>query len=397
MSRRLLGLGVFLALGVALWFVPLAREAADFPIFYLIFLYQMFFWIAQATSWNILTGYSGYFSFGQAAFFGVGVYTSAILVARYDMNFFLSVPLGGVMSMLLALLIGFVAFRLRALRGEVFALLTLAVTFVLAALARISSFIDGGQGRAIALPEYPEFLGEYADFIFRLGLAIAVIAVATAYAIQNSKFGRGLFAIHDDEDVAEALGVPTFRYKMIVLGLSGLLAGGAGAIHSLQISYVTIEETFSFSIPLFVILMSTLGGRQHWLGPVIGAAVVFTLQDRLAGLGYGDLSQILLGAVLILSILFMPEGLYLRIRSRLRLTLLIFALALLVQYVFDLGGTVLTKIVWAMLALFIVLVVPTRLLSWVPWLRPAPPARGGLAPIPEPVVAVKRSEKEVRT
>lgn len=395
MSRRAQALGAFLALGATLWFLPLARSAADFPIFYLIFLYQMFFWIAQATSWNILTGYSGYFSFGQAAFFGVGVYTSAILVARYDMNFFLSVPLGGLMSMLLALLMGFVAFRLRALRGEVFALLTLAVTFVLAALARISSFIDGGQGRAIAVPEYPEFLGEYADFIFRLGLIIAVIAVATAYAIQHSKFGRGLFAIHDDEDVAEALGAPTFRYKMIVLGLSGLLAGAAGSIHSVQISYVTIEETFSFGIPLFVILMSTLGGRQHWLGPVIGASVVFTLQDRLAGLGYGDLSQILLGAVLILAILFMPEGLYLRIRSRLRLTLLVFGLALLVQYLFGIGGTVLTKLVWAMLALFPVLVIPTRWLSRLPGLRPATPTTEGMAPIPEPVAAIK--EKEVRT
>ena len=395
MSRRAPALAAFLALGATLWFLPLARSAADFPIFYLIFLYQMFFWIAQATSWNILTGYSGYFSFGQAAFFGVGVYTSAILVARYDMNFFLSVPLGGLMSMLLALLMGFVAFRLRALRGEVFALLTLAVTFVLAALARISSFIDGGQGRAIAIPEYPEFLGEYADFIFRLGVIIAVIAVATAYAIQHSKFGRGLFAIHDDEDVAEALGAPTFRYKMIVLGLSGLLAGAAGSIHSLQISYVTIEETFSFAIPLFVILMSTLGGRQHWMGPVIGAAVVFTLQDRLAGLGYGDLSQILLGAVLILAILFMPEGLYLRIRSRLRLTLLVFGLALLIQFLFGVGGTVLTKMVWAMLAVFPVLVIPARWLSRLPGLRPAIPTTEGMAPIPEPVAAVK--EREGRT
>jgi branched-chain amino acid transport system permease protein len=394
-NRRALAVAAFVGVGIALWFVPVARSAADFPIFYLIFLYQMFFWIGQATSWNILTGYTGYFSFGQAAFFGVGVYSSAILVARYDMNFFLSIPLAGIVAMLLALLMGFVAFRLRALRGEVFALLTLAVTFVLAALARLSSFIDGGQGRAITLPEYPEFLGEYGDFIFRLGLVMALIAVTTAHGIQHSKFGRGLFAIRDDEDVAEALGAPTFRYKMIVLGLSGLLAGAGGAIHSLQISYVTIEGTFSFAIPLFVILMSTLGGRQHWLGPVIGAAVVFTLQDRLAGGGYGDLSQILLGTVLIVAILFMPEGLYLRIRSRLRVTLLVFGLALVVQYAFGLGGVVISKMVWAMLAVFPVLVVPTRWLSPLPWLGATAPSAEGLPPRPEPVEPVK--EKEVRT
>jgi branched-chain amino acid transport system permease protein len=392
---RALAAPAFLGVGIVLWFVPVARSAVDFPIFYLIFLYQMFFWIAQATSWNILTGYTGYFSFGQAAFFGAGVYSSAILVARYDVNFFLSIPLAGIMAMLLALLMGFVAFRLRALRGEVFALLTLAVTFVLAALARLISFIDGGQGRAISIPEYPEFLGDYGDFLFRLGVVIALIAVATAYGIQHSKFGRGLFAIRDDEDVAEALGAPTFRYKMIVLAVSGLLAGAGGAIHSLQITYVTIEGTFSFVIPLFVILMSTLGGRQHWLGPVIGAAVVFSLQDRLAGGGYGNLSQIILGAVLIVAILFMPEGLYLRIRSRLRATLAVFGLALLVQYVFGVGGTIVSKMVWAMLAVFPVLVVPTRWLSRIPWVGTATPRPESLPPRREPVEPVK--EKEVRT
>ncbi len=396
MNRR--ALAAFVGVGIALWFLPAARSAADFPIFYLIFLYQMFFWITQATSWNSLTGYSGYFSFGQAAFFGVGVYSSAILVARYDVNFFLSVPLAGITSMLLALVMGFVAFRLRKFRGEVFALLTLAVTFVMAALARLSSFIDGGQGRAIGIPPYPSFLGEFADFIYRLGLVTVLVAVATAYAIQYSKFGRGLFAIHDDEDVAEALGAPTFRYKMLVLGLSGLLAGGAGAIHSLQISYVTIEETFSFVVPLFVILMSILGGRQHWLGPVIGAAVVFTFQDRLAGAGFADLSQILLGSLLIFVILFVPEGLYLRIRSRLRVAAIAFGLAIGVQFAFGVGGAILNKLAISALAVFPILAVPTRLFSRVRWLRPTLPEPAGPAPAlrPSSVATEEKEEKVAR-
>ena len=96
MSRR--ALASFLVAGAVLAFVPNLRSAFDFPIFYLIFLYSLFFWITQATSWNILTGYSGYFSFGQAAFFGVGVYTSAILVARYDVGFFATLPAAGIIS-----------------------------------------------------------------------------------------------------------------------------------------------------------------------------------------------------------------------------------------------------------------------------------------------------------
>ncbi len=369
MSRRALAL--FLVAGVVLAFVPNLRSALDFPIFYLIFLYSLFFWITQATSWNILTGFSGYFSFGQAAFFGVGVYTSAILVARYDVGFFATLPAAGIMATVLAGTIGFLAFRLRALRGEVFALLTLAVTFVLTALAGANSYIDGGQGHRVSVPDYPSFLGSYPDFIYRVGLVMAIASVAIAYSIQHSRFGRGLFAIRDDEDVAEALGTPTLRYKMLVLSLSGFLAGAAGGIHSLQISYITIGETFSFTVPLFVILMSVLGGRNHWLGPVIGATVVYTLRDRLSGAGFEAWSQILLGSILILAIIFAPEGLYPRVRARLRLVILVAVVVLAVESGADVGGASLDQITIAMLVVLPLLLVPDRILRWTGWLRPA--------------------------
>ena len=119
-----------------------------------------------------------------------------------------------------------------------------------------------------------------------MGAVAAVGAVAVAYAIQHSRLGRGLFAIRDDEDVAEALGAPTFRYKMIAFAISGFIAGAAGGVNSLQVSYLTTDTTFNFIVPLFVILMSTLGGRQHWLGPVIGAVLIYSLQERLAGAGF---------------------------------------------------------------------------------------------------------------
>ncbi len=375
MSRR--ALAWFLIVGVGLAFVPNLRSVNQFPVFYLIFLYSLFFWITQATSWNILTGYSGYFSFGQGAFFGVGVYTTAILVARYGLNFFATLPVAGAVATLLALTIGFLAFRLRTLSSEVFALLTLAVTFVLAALAGISPFIDGGQGRRISLPDYPSFLGSYPEFIYRLGLVMAIVSVAVAYSIQHSRFGRGLFAIRDDEDVAEALGTPTFRYKMLVLALSGLLAGAAGGIHSLQMGYVTTGEAFSFVMPLLVILMSVLGGRNHWLGPIIGAIVVYTLRDRLAGAGFEAWSQILLGVVLILAILFAPEGLYPRLRARLRLASVAALVPLAVTFGADIGGAALDRVTIAMLVVLPVLLVPARFLSRTGWLRPVvvPPSR----------------------
>jgi branched-chain amino acid transport system permease protein len=284
-----------------------------------------------------------------------------------------AVPLAGVVSMLLALGVGFVAFRLRSLRGEIFTLLTFVVAFVLAAAAQLSTFIDGGQGRALTQPDYPSFLGTYNDLIYRMGAVAAVGAVAVAYAIQHSRLGRGLFAIRDDEDVAEALGAPTFRYKMIAFAISGFIAGAAGGVNSLQVSYLTTDTTFNFIVPLFVILMSTLGGRQHWLGPVIGAVLIYALQERLAGAGFSSVSQILLGAVLALTILFVPEGLYTRLRDRWRLALALFVLTVAVQEAVGAFGSVLARFFLALVVVLPFLVVPPRLLGRLGWFAPRRP------------------------
>ena len=309
-------LAAILAAAVALAFVPNLQDATGFPAFYLVYAYFVYFWIAQATSWNILSGYTGYFSFGQGAFYGLGVYTAGDLVSREGVNYFLTIPIAGVLGGLLAAGVGALAFRLGSLRGEVFALLTLAVTFTLSAIAQISIWVDGGQGIPVTIPEYPSFLGEYQDLIYRMGLAVAVLAVVVAFLIQNSRFGWGLFSIRDDEDVAEELGVPTFRSKMFAITISGFLGSLSGAVAALQVGYLTPEGVFNLTVPLLVIVMSVLGGRRHWLGPVIGAVVIYSLQERLTNSGLGEWGEVVLGSILVLIILFVPEGLYERIRTR---------------------------------------------------------------------------------
>jgi branched-chain amino acid transport system permease protein len=360
----------FAALGLALFFVPNLRDATGSPVYLLVFLYSLFYWITQATSWNILSGYSGYFSFGQSAFVGVGLYSTAILVVQYHTNFFLSVLLAGVVSTLLALGVGFVAFQLRSLRGEIFTLLTFVVAFVLAAVAQLSAFVDGGQGRAIRRPDFPEFLGGYNDLIYRMGAVMVVAALVVAYSVQHSRFGRGLFGIRDDEDVAEALGAPTFRFKMAAFGISGFLAGAAGGLNALQVSYLTIETTFNFIVPLFVILMATLGGRRHWIGPVIGAVLIYTLQERLAHAGFAESSQIVLGAILALTILFVPEGLYVRLRARWRLALTVFLVTWAFEEIVYLFPELLARLFLAIVVVLPFLVVPDRFLRRLSWLRP---------------------------
>jgi branched-chain amino acid transport system permease protein len=308
-------------LGIAAAVVGLAtlslyRETIGFPLFYLVLLTTMLFWVTQATSWNILSGYSGYFSFGQAAYVGIGAYSTAVLYGRHGVNFYLTILVGAGLCAVLALAIGAIAFRLRSLRGEIFALLTLAVPFILAALARINGNIDGGQGIIVAIPEFPAGIGLFQDYLYLLTLLVAGAAVAVAYAIYHSRFGWALRAVHDAEDVAEGLGVATFRYKLLALLASAVLGGIGGSLFALQIGFVAVDSIFHLTIPLFVIVMSVLGGRTHWLGPVVGVALVVLLQDRLTASGLGEWQLIALGTILILLVIAAPEGLYYRIRSR---------------------------------------------------------------------------------
>ena len=353
--RGLLGFALLFA-GLAL--LPTIREPFGIPVSYLVFLGVIWFWVAQATSWNILSGYSGYFSFGQAAFLAVGAYSTAVLFGRHGVDFFLTIPIAGLLSMLLALAIGALAFRLRSLRGEIFALLTLAVPFVLESVILISPAIDGGQGIVIPLPGYPDVLGSFQDLVYLLFLAVGVGALATAFATQHSRLGWGLFAIHDAEDVAEGLGVPTFRQKMIAIGLNGLIGGIGGSIFALQIGFVAVQSVFGLTVPLFVIVMSVLGGRSHWLGPLIGAVVIVTLQDRLSASGFEGWSLVILGTILAVLVIVAPEGLYARLRRRPRPVVAALIAPVVVLAVLDAWGEPLDWVLVGMAAGALVALTP---------------------------------------
>ena len=360
MSGRVRTLVGFAAVAVILGLAPNIQESLEFPRFYLIFLFTMFFWISQASSWNILTGYSGYFSFGQGAFYGVGVYTVGVLVVKQGWSFMTALPVAGLLAGLTGLLLGLVVFRVRRLTGEIFALTTLAIAFVLASVARLSTFIDGGTGIFMTGTPLPEFLGEFTTAAYRLTLAIALITVVVAYLIHDSRLGWGLFAIRDDEPVAEGLGVPTFRYKMVALGANALLAGLMGGVWSLQLGFVTVDDVFNIRVPLFVILMSVLGGMQHWMGPVIGAVIITTLTDRLNSAGLADVNQIIIGGMLVVLALAVREGVYVRMRRRWLTTAVTFFGVLGLATLLDLNDSLISDFAYAMVATVVVMLVPDR-------------------------------------
>ena len=370
------GLFAFLVAFLVLAAIPFAREALDFPVFYLVFMTTIWFWTAQTTSWNILSGYSGYFSFGQAALVGVGAYATAVLVGRHEWNYFATLPVAGLLAGGLALAVGGLAFRLRSLRGEIFALLTLAVPFILASLARIVPAIDGGQGIIVRVPDVPDVVGGFQELLYLLGLAFGLGALAIAFAMQHSRIGWALFAVHDAEDVAEGLGVPTFRFKMLAIGLSGVIGGLAGSVYDLQIGFVTVESVFNLTIPLFVIVMAVLGGRRHWLGPAAGAVVVVTLQDRLAASGFEGWSLVILGAVLAILVVLAPEGLVARFRRRPIAIGLAFAVPVVLLGLADFGSGVIDWAAIGMVAAAVVAFAPLPA-STERWVAAGAPARIG--------------------
>lgn len=371
MTSRTRVLAGFAVAAILLGLFPGLRETLDLPQFYVIFLFTIFFWVAQASSWNILTGFSGYFSFGQGAWYGIGVYTVAVLVGKHGWSFMAALPLAGLASLVGALLLGLVVFRVRRLTGEIFALTTLAIAFVLAAIARITPAIDGGTGTFMTGTPIPEFLGDYNTAMYRLALAVALLAVLVAYLIHNSRLGWGLFSIRDDEAVAEGLGVPAFRYKMTALGANALLAGLMGGVWSLQLGFVTIDDVFNIRIPLFVILMSVLGGMRHWMGPVVGAVVITTLSDRLNSAGLADVSQIIIGSLLVVLALAVREGVYLRMRRRWLSTLVLFFGVVIVMTVLNLSDSLITDFAYSMVVTVLALLAPD---SW--WERVESRRRG---------------------
>ena len=282
------------------------------PPFYDSFLYLVLSWVVLATSWNILSGYAGYFSFGHGAFFGAGLYTTTTLAAKFDWPFLWTLPAAAGVAALLGLGLGAVVFRVKRVRGELFALLTLAVTFVLATIV-LNTRIDGGPGVYLNSVPVPAIGPTQAGTFYLLALGAAVGTLLIAWGIVRSKFGAGLFAIHDDEDAAEVLGVPTYGYKLVALAISAGLAGVAGGIHALFISYVTASEVFSITVPLTVVLMSVLGGTRHWAGPAVGAVVITVLLYSFTAADYAIAGKAMMGAVLVATILFMPDGILLRV------------------------------------------------------------------------------------
>ena len=267
-------------------------------------------YVGLATAWNIMGGYTGYISLGHAAFFGLGAYSLALLLAHLNIapgyGPFLLVPVAGLLAALLAVGIGWIALRTRA---ATFVIVTIAFMFMCQLLAENLVKVTGGGG-GLGLPYPRDWSGDFYNTPYYYAmLLLAVLALGVSWWIRRSKFGLGLLAIRDDEDKALAVGVPTRAFKLTAFVISAALVGMIGAVYAYYVTFIYPQFVFDPLIGISMVLMVFLGGLGTLSGPVVGALLLEPAQLQFAyRFGASKLYLVLYSAVFLVVILLMPRG-----------------------------------------------------------------------------------------
>ena len=273
--------------------------------YYFFAAYQVLQFIVLATAWNILGGYTGYTNFGTGAFFAVGAYTAVVLHKLTSVPVPLMMLLGGIMSGIIGFGMGYLTLRLR---GVFFAIATLALAIVAQTLIVNWDYVGGSRGIYVIRPQYAPISGSYIQYLYSLMLALTWISVATARTIERSTLGLGFNAIRDDEQAAEAAGVPTLRLKLISTTLSGALMGMAGAPLPYYVTYLDPASSFNLSYAVNSVAMPLIGGMTSWVGPVIGAVLLGTIQQLATVTISSALNLLIVGVLLIVFVVIAPNG-----------------------------------------------------------------------------------------
>jgi branched-chain amino acid transport system permease protein len=268
--------------------------------------YVVLQYVVLATAWNILGGYAGYLNFGSAAFFALGAYSTILLHKLTPLPLPAMMVVGGAVSGAVGLGMGYLTLRLR---GVFFSIATLALAIVLQTLISNWGFVGGARGVYVIRPVLaPLHLGSYVQYLFALMLILAAAVVAVARTIERARLGYGLAAIRDDEAAAEACGVPTLRLKLVATALSGGFMGMAGAPFPYFVTYVEPASTFSLAYAVNSIAMPLIGGTTSWIGPLVGAVFLGTVQQVATVTISSSLNLLIVGLLLIGFVIAAPRG-----------------------------------------------------------------------------------------
>lgn len=273
--------------------------------YYFFAAYTVLTFVVLATAWNILGGYAGYVNFGTPAFFGLGAYTGAVLFKAFALPLALQIAAAAVMGGLLGLVAGLLTMRLR---GIFFAIATIALVIIMETLFINWRYAGGATGLQLLRPAPLAPFESYIKMLFVLMAAMAIGAVALARWIERAWIGRGLRAIRDSEEAAECSGVPTLRLKVFACVLSGALMGAAGAPMPMYLSFIEPASTFNLNYAIGALASPMIGGTGHFLGPVVGALLLSSLQQVVTVTVSSEMNVLIVGVLLVAFVVLAPEG-----------------------------------------------------------------------------------------
>jgi branched-chain amino acid transport system permease protein len=305
-----------LAAVVLLLALPAVLSGYALTIFILIFFYAFL-----GQSWNIVGGYTGQLSVGHAAFVGVGAYTAAMLSIERGITPWIGMLAGAALAAVLGAVIGYLGFRF-GLRGFYFVLLTVAFAEVCRILVSNIDALGGAVGLYITFtgdPRHFQFQDQRAYYY--VALALMLIATGAAALIERRRFGVYLTAIREDETAAEALGVDTFRYKMLAMIVSSALTGLGGTFYAFYLFSLQPNAMFGIPLSVEIVIRPIIGGSGTLLGPLLGSFILTPLGEMSRHLfgatGLHGAHLIVYGVLLVAVVLFLPQGAYPWLRARL--------------------------------------------------------------------------------
>ncbi len=278
--------------------------------------YVVLQFVVLASAWNILGGYTGYVNFGTNAFFAMGAYTALFTIQAFNAPLLVQMLVAALVSGLLGLGVGLISLRLH---GIFFSIATVAVAIILETAILNTEYFGGAKGVQMMRPQLFGLFGSYDKMLFFVMLVLALCAVVIARYIETSWIGRGLRAIKDNEEAAESVGVPTLRLKLLSTVISGALMGAAGAPLVMYMRFIEPVSAFNLNTSVSALAMPIIGGTSSWIGPVIGALLLGTVQQVVTVTISSELNVLIVGVLLVFFVVVAPDGilgLVRKLRSR---------------------------------------------------------------------------------
>lgn len=304
----------------ALGLLALVPAAVQSP-YALHLMVLLFLAIAQGSGWNILGGYTGQYSVGHAAYFGMGAYVTLMLLQFRQVPPWWGVWAAIAAAVVLGVAIGTITFRLR---GPYFVLASIAVAEILRLIAlNWKEATNGAEGILITdMPPLKIGSTVITDFLSKVpfyyaGLALAALTVSANWIVQHSKLGYYFQAIREDQDAAHSLGIPLALYKNIALAISAFFVAGSGALSAVYVGFIDPGNVLTVEVSVQMVLICIIGGIGTIYGPIVGALVVVPLSEALRA-NVGQVHALVYGILVVLVILFMPDGILGWIRNATR-------------------------------------------------------------------------------